>query len=300
MDQRRRGVPEALGLRAPCLSQSTGGKKAWIRNPIDAFISDNLSKNNLNPSKEADKYSLVRRLYLDLIGLPPSPEQADAFVNDKRPDAYERLVDELLASPGYGEKWGREWLDLARYADSNGYEKDRPRNIWPYRDWVIRALNNDMPYDQFTIEQLAGDMLPNATQDQKTATGFHRNTQLNEEGGIDPLEFRFYAAVDRVATTGTVWMGLTTGCAQCHTHKYDPITHDEYFGLMGLLDNVEEPDLLLYSETQAKQKSDLEKEIEDKITELQKNNADFDEAFASWRKAEEKKQPLGARSNRIP
>ncbi|MEK9634012.1 MAG: DUF1549 domain-containing protein, partial [Opitutae bacterium] len=256
------------------------GKKAWIRNPIDAFISDNLSKNNLNPSKEADKYSLVRRLYLDLIGLPPNPEQADAFVNDKRPDAYERLIDELLASPRYGEKWGREWLDLARYADSNGYEKDRPRNIWPYRDWVIRALNNDMPYDQFTIEQLAGDMLANATQDQKTATGFHRNTQLNEEGGIDPLEFRFYAAVDRVATTGTVWMGLTTGCAQCHTHKYDPITHDEYFGLMGLLDNVEEPDLLLYTETQAKQKSDLEKEIEDKITELQKNNADFDEAFA--------------------
>ena len=265
------------------------GKKAWIRNPIDAFISDNLSKNNLNPSKEADKYSLVRRLYLDLIGLPPNPEQVDAFVNDKRPDAYERLIDELLASPRYGEKWGREWLDLARYADSNGYEKDRPRNIWPYRDWVIRALNNDMPYDQFTIEQLAGDMLPNATQEQKTATGFHRNTQLNEEGGLDPLEFRFYAAVDRVATTGTVWMGLTTGCAQCHTHKYDPITHDEYFGLMGLLDNVEEPDLLLYTETQAKQKSDLEKEIEDKITELQKNNADFDESFASWRKAEEKK-----------
>ena len=185
------------------------GKKEWVRNPIDAFISDNLSKNGLTPSEEADRYSLVRRLYLDLIGLPPTPEQADTFVFDNRPDAYENLVDHLLQSSHYGEKWGREWLDLARYADSNGYEKDRPRNIWPYRDWVIRSLNADMPYDQFTIEQLAGDMLPNATDNQKIATGFHRNTQLNEEGGIDPLEFRFYAAVDRVATTGTVWMGLT-------------------------------------------------------------------------------------------
>ena len=149
----------------------------------------------------------MRRLYLDLIGLPPTPEQTDRFVKDDRVDAYERLVDQLMASSHYGEKWAREWLDLARYADTNGYEKDRPREIWQYRDWVIRALNEDMPYDQFTIEQLAGDMLPGATQDQKIATGFHRNTQLNEEGGIDPLEYRFYAAVDRVATTGTVWMG---------------------------------------------------------------------------------------------
>ena len=265
------------------------GTKEWVRNPIDAFISENLSKNDLKPSEEADRYSLVRRLYLDLIGLPPTPEQADAFVFDNRLDAYERLADQLLQSDHYGEKWGREWLDLARYADSNGYEKDRPRNIWPYRDWVIRALNKDMPYDQFTIEQLAGDMLPNATQDQKIATGFHRNTQLNEEGGIDPLEFRFYAAVDRVATTGTVWMGLTTGCAQCHTHKYDPITHDEYFGLMSLLDNVEEPDLFLYTEEQVKMKAGLEKQIAQKITDLQKNDAKFEDAFTKWYKSESAK-----------
>ena len=273
----------------PVASAPAGKASKLVRNPIDSFILENLKKHNLKPSAQADGYSLVRRLYLDLVGLPPTPEQADAFVSDKRTDAYERLVDELLASPHYGEKWGREWLDLARYADSNGYEKDRPRHIWPYRDWVIRALNEDMPYDQFTIEQLAGDMLPNATDDQKTATGFHRNTQLNEEGGIDPLEFRFYAAVDRVATTGTVWMGLTTGCAQCHTHKYDPITHDEYFGLMSLLDNVDEPDLLLYTDAQTKQKSDLDKQIADKIEELQKNNADFDQAFSTWRKTEEPK-----------
>ena len=274
---------------APVASDPPAKGSEWVRNEIDSFIIANLKKHDLKPSAQADGYSLVRRLYLDLVGLPPTPEQADAFVGDIRPDAYERLVEELLVSPHYGEKWAREWLDLARYADSNGYEKDRPRNIWPYRDWVIRALNADMPYDQFTIEQLAGDMLPNATQEQKTATGFHRNTQLNEEGGIDPLEFRFYAAVDRVATTGTVWMGLTTGCAQCHTHKYDPITHDEYFGLMGLLDNVDEPDLLLYTDAQTKQKSDLEQQIDDKIKELTENNADFDQAFASWRKTEEKK-----------
>jgi hypothetical protein len=255
----------------------------WGNNPIDAFILKNLEKNGLDPSVPADPYSLVRRIYLDLTGLPPTLQQADAFVSDQRPDAYERLVDQLLASPRYGEKWAREWLDLARYADTNGYEKDRPREIWHYRDWVIRALNEDMPYDQFTIEQLAGDMLPNATMDQKIATGFHRNTQLNEEGGIDPLEFRFYAAVDRVATTGTVWMGLTTGCAQCHTHKYDPITHDEYFGIMALLDNVEEPDLLLYSDNQLKRKAEVEKQIEEKIQGLMSRHHDFDQSFEAWK-----------------
>ena len=274
---------------APVASTPPAKASKWVRNGIDSFLLENLEEHDLIPSAQADGYSLVRRLYLDLIGLPPTPEQADAFVGDKRPDAYERLVDDLLASPRYGEKWGREWLDLARYADSNGYEKDRPRNIWPYRDWVIRALNNDMPYDQFTIEQLAGDMLPNATDDQKIATGFHRNTQLNEEGGIDPLEFRFYAAVDRVATTGTVWMGLTTGCAQCHTHKYDPITHDEYFGLMSLLDNIEEPDLLLYSDEQVKVKTDLEKQIANKIVDLQKNDTAFEKEFAKWHKSESEK-----------
>ncbi|HEY1173643.1 MAG TPA: PSD1 and planctomycete cytochrome C domain-containing protein [Verrucomicrobiae bacterium] len=216
--------------------------RKWSRNPIDNFILARLEQEKLKPSKEADRYTLIRRVYLDLIGLPPSPEQVDAFVKDKSPKAYEKVVDELLASPHYGERWARRWLDLARYADTNGYEKDRPRSIWPYRDWVINALNADMPFDEFTIEQIAGDMLPNATMDQLVATGFHRNTMLNEEGGIDPLEFRFYATVDRIATTGTTWLGLTIGCAQCHTHKYDPITHTEYYQMMSFLNNANEPD----------------------------------------------------------
>ena len=185
----------------------------------------------------------MRRLYLDLIGLPPTPAEVDAFVYDNTPQAYEALVDRLLASPHYGERWARRWLDLARYADTNGYEKDRARSIWPYRDWVINALNADMPFDEFTIEQLAGDLLPDATVQDRVATGFHRNTMLNEEGGIDPLEFRFYAMVDRVGTTGTVWLGLTVGCAQCHTHKYDPIPHRDYYRLMAFLNNADEPEM---------------------------------------------------------
>ncbi len=217
--------------------------RGWSRNAIDRFVLKRMRAKGLSPSPEADRYTLVRRVYLDLIGLPPSPAEADAFVNDDDPRAYSRLVDRLLASPRYGEHWARPWLDLARYADTNGYEKDRPRSVWPYRDWVINALNADMPFDQFTIEQLAGDMLPDATTDQRIATGFHRQTMLNEEGGIDPLEFRFYAMVDRVATTGTVWLGLTLGCAQCHTHKYDRITHTDYYRFMALLDNADEPDL---------------------------------------------------------
>ena len=184
-------------------------------NPIDAFIHARLEKENLQPTAEADKYTLCRRLSLDLTGLPPSPEEADAFVQNNAPDAYEKLVDRLIASPHYGERWARRWLDLARYADTNGYEKDRERSIWPYRDWVINALNAGMPFDQFSIEQIAGDLLPNATREQRVATGFHRNTMLNEEGGIDPLEFRFLAMTDRVGTTGATWLGLTVQCAQC-------------------------------------------------------------------------------------
>jgi hypothetical protein len=213
---------------------------AWCRNPIDAFILARLEKEGLKPSPEADRYTLIRRASLDLIGLPPTLEEVDAFVQDRSPNAYEKLVDRLLASPRYGERWARRWLDLARYSDTNGYEKDRQRSIWPYRDWVIDALNRDMPFDRFTVEQLAGDLLPNATVEQRIATGFHRNTMLNEEGGIDPLEYRYYAVVDRVATTGTAWLGLTLGCAQCHTHKFDPITHREYYRTMAFLNNADE------------------------------------------------------------
>lgn len=223
------------------LSPSPAGKQGkWQRNPVDYFTLAAMQKSGLKPAPEADRYTLVRRVYLDLIGLPPTPEQADAFVADKRPDAYERLVDGLLASPHYGERWARRWLDLARYSDTNGYEKDRPRSIYPYRDWVIKALNADMPFDQFTIKQIAGDLLPNATIEDRIATGFHRNTMQNEEGGNDPLEYRFHAMTDRVATTGVTWLGLTTGCAQCHTHKYDPIPHREYYKLMAFLDNANE------------------------------------------------------------
>jgi hypothetical protein len=215
----------------------------WVRNPVDRFVLARLEAEGLSPSAEADRLTLARRLSLDLTGLPPTPEEADAFAADQAPDAYEKFVDRLLASPRYGERWARRWLDLARYADTNGYEKDRGRSIWPYRDWVVAALNADMPFDRFTIEQLAGDMLPNATPEQRVATGFHRNTMLNEEGGIDPLEFRFHAMADRVAVTGTVWMGLTVGCAQCHTHKYDPLPHRDYYRLFALLNNADEPEM---------------------------------------------------------
>ena len=209
----------------------------------------------LSPSPAAPPNVLIRRLFLDLIGLPPTIEESEHWqqqlttsplgISGFNEDAYERLVDHLLASPHYGERWARRWLDLARYADTNGYEKDRPRSIWPYRDWVIEAFNRDLPFDQFTIQQLAGDLLPDADQNALIATGFHRNTMLNEEGGIDPLEYRFYAMTDRVATTGTTWLGLTLGCAQCHTHKYDPVTHRNYYQVMAFLNNTEEPDLEL-------------------------------------------------------
>lgn len=210
--------------------------------PIDAFINRSLEHVGLQPSPRADPYALVRRVYLDLIGIPPTPAEADAFATDPSSIAYARLVDTLIARPEYAERWARPWLDLARYADTNGYEKDRPRTIWPYRDWVLNAIAGDMPFDQFTIKQLAGDMLPGATDDDRIATGFHRNTMLNEEGGIDPQEYRFHAMVDRVGTTGTVWMGLTVACAQCHTHKYDPITHNDYYAMFALLNGADEPE----------------------------------------------------------
>ncbi len=210
-------------------------------NPIDHFVRARLAASGLRPSPEADRAHLIRRVHLDLIGLLPSVEETDAFLADSSPGAYERLVDRLLDSRHYGERWARRWMDLARYADTNGYEKDRPRSMWPWRDWVIRALNEDLPFDQFTVEQIAGDMLPGATPAQRIASGFHRNTMLNEEGGVDPLEFRFHSMVDRVHTTATTWLGMTMACAQCHTHKYDPIEHREYYRFMAFLDNADEP-----------------------------------------------------------
>jgi hypothetical protein len=216
-----------------------------VRSPIDQFVLAQLDNRGIAPAPEADHLTLIRRLSLDLLGLAPTIAELDEFQNDKRDDAYERLVDRLLASPHFGERWGRHWLDAARYADSNGFNIDAPRSIWKYRDWVIDALNRNMPFDQFTIEQIAGDMLPGSTIAQQIATGFHRNTLINQEGGIDKEQFRVESVVDRVNTTNAVWLGLTLGCAQCHDHKYDPFTQREFFQMFAFFNNADEPDIEL-------------------------------------------------------
>jgi hypothetical protein len=233
----------------------------WPKNPIDRFVLARLEAEGLHPSPQADRPTLIRRVSLDLIGLPPTPAEVDAFVSDTSPDAYEKVVVRLLANPHFGERWARRWLDLARYADTNGYEKDRPRTIWPYRDWVINALNSDMPFDEFTIEQLAGDMLPNATAAQRVATGFHRNTMLNEEGGVDPLEFRWKAVIDRTNVTATTWLGLTVGCAQCHTHKFDPITQREYYQMFAFFNNADEPVIHVPEASAERRRREIEAQI---------------------------------------
>ncbi len=233
----------------------------WGRNPIDAFILARLEQEGLKPSPEADRPTLIRRLSLDLLGLLPSPQEVDNFVNDNSPNAYELLVDRLLASPHYGERQTRHWLDLARYADSNGYTIDGKRAIWPWRDWLIKAFNKDLPFDQFTIEQLAGDMLPKPTHEQMVATGFHRNTSFNEEGGTNPEQFRVERTVDRTNTTGTVWLGMTVGCAQCHTHKYDPISHKEYYQLYAFFNSMDEPKLSMPTPEQDKRMKELQTEL---------------------------------------
>ncbi len=277
--------------------------QAWVRNPIDAFVLARLEKEGLQPSPEAAKETLLRRVYLDLIGLPPSIKEMDEFLADTAPNAYEKVVDKLLASQHYGERWARPWLDLARYADSNGYEKDNLRTMWKYRDWVINALNADMPFDQFTIEQLAGDMLPQPTKDQLVATGFHRNTLINQEGGIDPEEARFETLVDRVNTTSTVWLGSTVGCAQCHNHKYDPIAQKDYYKLYAFFNSttyeygyqgdgmneetrwVKEPILTLPSPQQEEKRNALEAEIAQLETKLKTQTPELDAAQGQWERA---------------
>ena len=209
-----------------------------LRNPIDHFIVERLAQDGIEPSPEADRYTLIRRVYLDLLGLPPSIDEVDQFIADQRDDAYERMVERVLENPHFGERWGRHWLDQARYADSNGYAIDAARTMWPYRDWVIDAFNRDLPFDQFTIEQLAGDLLDQPTLQQKIATGFHRNTLVNTEGGTKADQFRDEQVKDRVDTTGLVWMGLTVGCAKCHTHKFDPITQHEYYQLYAFFNHT--------------------------------------------------------------
>ena len=215
----------------------------WANNEIDLFILDRLQKEEIQPNPEADRTTLLRRLSLDLTGLPPTLEEMSNFVNDTAPGAYERQVDRLLASPHFGERWASMWLDLARYADSKGYEKDLYRSIWKYRDWVIDAFNEDKPFDQFTIEQLAGDLLPDPTQNQLIATAFHRNTMANDEGGTDNEEFRNYANIERVGTTFEVWQGTTMACVQCHSHPYDPFRQEDFYEFMAFFNNTADRDI---------------------------------------------------------
>ncbi|MBI2948489.1 MAG: DUF1549 domain-containing protein, partial [Verrucomicrobia bacterium] len=230
-------------LKPACPKFPEVRNQSWPRNGIDYFVLARLEKERLSPSAQAENAVLFRRLNLDLTGLPPAVSEVDQFVRDESPDAWDKAVDRLLSSPHYGEHWARMWLDLARYADSHGYEKDPGRQMWLYRDWVIDALNQNMKFDQFTIEQLAGDLLPGATVKQKIASGFHRNTMFNTEGGVDKEEARVETIVDRVNTTASVWLGSTLACAQCHNHKYDPFTMKDYYQFFAFFNTVDEPAL---------------------------------------------------------
>ena len=256
--------------------------KAWPKNAIDGFILARLEKENLAPSPEADRITLLRRVSLDLTGLPPTPEEVDAFLADKRKNAYEKQVDRLLQSPHYGERWARRWLDAAQYADSNGYEKDRPRQVWFYRDWVINALNRNLPYDQFIVDQVAGDMLPNATQDQKVATGFLRNTLINEEGGVDPEQFRMEAMFDRMHAVGTAILGLTVQCAQCHNHKFDPLKQEEYYRMMAFLNQTHEAEASVYTPEQEMQRTEIVRRTRETEGTLQRLTPNWRELMAQW------------------
>ncbi len=265
--------------------------KKWPRTPIDNFILAKLDAEKLRPSPEADKITLLRRLSLDLIGLPPTPEQVDAFLADKSPDAYAKQVERLLASPHYGEKWGRFWLDAARYADSDGFEKDKTRNVWFYRDWVVQAFNADLPYDQFVTKQLAGDLLPDATQDDIVATGFLRNSMINEEGGIDPEQFRMEAMFDRMDAIGKSVLGLTIQCAQCHDHKFDPISQQEYFSLFAFLNNDHEAKRIVYPPDQQMRVANISREISDLEAGLRHRSPDWEERMARWEESVTTNQP---------
>ena len=223
------------------LTEVTVSDEAWVKTPVDRFVMHELDELAIKPSPEADKTTLIRRVSLDLTGILPSVAELDTFLNDAAPTAYETVVDRLLASPQFGERWGRHWHDLARYSDSDGYEKDRVRlNAWRWRDWVIDSFNQDQPFDQFTIEQLGGDLLPNATPEQVLATGFHRNTLVNREGGIDPEEDRSKRILDRAATVAETWLGLTLGCTQCHSHPYDDIKQQEFYKLVAFFNNSDD------------------------------------------------------------
>ncbi len=255
---------------------------AWPQNDIDRFILAKLEAEGLGPSPPADRVTLLRRLSLDLVGLPPSISEVDAFLADSSPIAYENQVERLLASPHYGERWGRHWLDAARYADSDGFEKDKSRSVWMYRDWVVSAFNRDLPYDRFLVEQLAGDQLPGATQDQIVATGFLRNSMLNEEGGIDPEQFRMEAMFDRMDALGKCVLGLTIQCTQCHDHKFDPLTQRDYYRLFAYLNNDHEAQPTVYRPEELATCQQLLAEMRRIETGLQEATPDWRERMASW------------------
>jgi mono/diheme cytochrome c family protein len=297
------GQPPATSHQPPATTQHwafvapvrpaipTVKNKTWPRTPVDHFILAKLEAENLVPSPEADKITLLRRLSLDLIGLPPTPEEVDAFVRDASKNAYEKQVERLLASPHYGEKWARHWLDAARYADSDGFEKDKPREVWFYRDWVINALNQDKPYDQFIIEQIAGDLLPNATQDQKVATGFLRNSMVNEEGGVDPEQFRMEAMFDRMDAIGKAILGLTVNCAQCHNHKYDPLKQDEYYRMFAFLNNSYEGAMAVYTPEEQMKRANILSQTKEIEATLQERTPNWLAQMNAWEDRVKNDQP---------
>ncbi|HSU67682.1 MAG TPA: DUF1549 and DUF1553 domain-containing protein [Tepidisphaeraceae bacterium] len=263
----------------------------WVRNPIDRFVLAKLESEGLKPSPEADKVTLLRRLSLDLVGLPPTIDEVSAFLADSSPDAYEKQVERLLASPHYGERWGRQWLDAARYADSDGFEKDKPRLIWFYRDYVINAFNRDLPYNQFIIEQLAGDQLPHPTQDQIVATGFLRNSMVNEEGGVDPEQFRMDAMFDRMDCLGKSVLGLTVQCAQCHNHKFDPFTQEDYYRLFAYLNNDNEAQRVAYEPDELMKIADIRRQTREIEAGLRHTMPDWQERMAKWEESVAHDQP---------
>jgi hypothetical protein len=275
--------PQHWAFRAPRRADVPQVKRpGWVRNAIDRFVLARLDKEGLAPSPEADRVTLIRRLSLDLTGLPPTIKEVDDFLADRSDRAYEKVVERLLASPHYGERWGRLWLDAARYADSDGFEKDKPRFVWAYRDWVINAYNRDLPYDQFIVQQIAGDMLPGATQDQVTATGYLRNSMINEEGGVDPEQFRMEAMYDRMDAIGKGVLGLTIQCAQCHSHKFDPLKQTEYYRLFAFLNTCDEANVAVYTPEEQMKRADIFRQVREIEAGLKHREPRWPELMAAW------------------
>lgn len=289
-------VPKHWAFIAPTRGALPAVKNAaWVKTPIDRFILAEIEKRGLTASPEASKETLIRRLSLDLTGLPPSLKEIDDFLADNSPQAYDKLVERLLISPHYGERWGRWWLDAARYADTNGFEKDLPRSIWPYRDWVIKAFNKDMPFDQFTIEQLAGDLLPKHSDpqkalDQRVATGFLRNSMLNQEGGVDPEQFRVEGLIDRVDAVGKAFLGLTVACAQCHNHKFDPIAQREYYQFYAFLNSDDEPEIEVPDAKVTTKRQEILSKVAKLEDDLIAKTPDLPKRLADWEQAAKQNQ----------